>query len=577
MVQWNLSDIYPSAKEETLIEEYKKKVQDFKKYRSELNPKLTPARFMEIFLAAEEIYDISARLGAYAELRFSENTTDSKRIAHESKINELVTDAGNDMLFFMVWFKELSDEQAKPFVLNAGKHRFSLERARIARKYTLSEKEEKIIMLKDLTGESALSSLYDQIHNKFLFEWKPGKKITQEELMRYVRSPKAAERKKAYTLVLSRYKEEQVLGELYKYLATSWRNEYLKLRNYPNVVSPRNLSNLIPDSTIDVMMGVVRKNVTLFQDYFRLKAKLLGMRKLNRFDLYTPYSTKERSYSYDAARDMVLENFGSFSPDMKKMAESIFKANHVHSEILPGKRSGAFCYSILPNIMPYIMVNHADRLEDVFTLMHEVGHGIHSIAAREQTSYTFHAPLPLAETASVFSEMILTQNLLKNLPSEEKIHILLRTIDGQYATIMRQIYFVIFEKEAYTLIEKGATVDELDQRYYQLLKEMFGNSMDIPDLFMHEWKYIPHIYHTPFYCYAYAFGNLLVLALYQKYLEEGKSFIPKYLKLLSHGGGKMPKDILLELGIDMDDPAFWQSGFELIKQEVAQLKALVSK
>ena len=195
---------------------------------------------------------------------------------------------------------------------------------------------------------------------------------------------------------------------------------------------------------------------------------------------------------------------------------------------------------------------------------------------KDQTNFTYHSALPMAETASIFGEMILSQRLLKESSDDEKVAILVRNLDSQYASIIRQAYFILFEIEAHEKIAEGVTVKELNERYMANLKEQFGDSMTIPDVFQHEWKYIPHIYHTPFYCYAYAFGNLLVLALYKMYEQQGKEFVPKYLKILSYGGSESPQTVLSEVGIDITKEEFWQQGFDIIKEEIEELKRLTA-
>ncbi len=571
MVTWNLSDIYDAGRTEEMLKDLRLRVETFKAHRTEMKPGLSPHRFMELFKELMEIDRINAKLNGYAMLSLSENMNDSKRLAHDTTIREVTTELGNELMFYMLWFKDLSDEDAQRYLENAGEHRYFLDIVRQFRRYTLSEREERIISIKDLTGDEALISLYEQITSKFKFNWN-GKKITREEIVQYVRSPKSEERRTAYNRLLRTYKEETTLGELYKYTVNAWRNENIKLRNFSSSIAARNLGNRIPDEVVTLLLETVRKNIILFHEYFDLKAKILGMQRLSRYDIYAPYTAEVEDYPYEKSREIVLDTFRGFSPLASQMAERILTEQHVHSEILPGKRGGAYCHSILPSITPYIMLNHVGKLEDVFTMAHEFGHGIHGIAAEKQTDYTFSATLPLAETASVFAEMLLTKKLLREGTKEQKIQILMRSIEGQYATIVRQAYFVLFELAAHDMIGNGATVEELDTKYLKLLREMFGKNMEVPPIFKHEWKYIPHIYHTPFYCYAYTFGNLLVLALYRRYEQEGDAFVPQYFRILSYGASRDPEDILKEAGIHMRDPEFWQSGFDVIRDELEMLK-----
>ncbi len=321
-------------------------------------------------------------------------------------------------------------------------------------------------------------------------------------------------------------------------------------------------------------LKTVQKNITLFHDYFKLKSKIHNT-TLDRYDIYIPEKENKKEYSYDESKKIVLETLKDFDQGLHDHAAKIFDENHIHSDIMPNKRSGAFAYFITPEITPYLLLNHVNRLDDVYTMAHEVGHGVHFLAASKNPHLLAHSSLPLAETASILSEMLLSQKLMDNANNETKKQILIRMLDGQYGSIPRQTYFVLFEVEAHKAIANGATVEELNELYMKNLKEQFGDSLKIPEIFKHEWKYIPHIYYSPFYCYAYSFGNLLVLALYKMYKEQGKDFIPKIIKILEYGGSIAPKDVLSEVGIDIESEEFWQKGFDVIKEELDELKSLL--
>ncbi len=571
MAVWNLEDIYQFKQTEKLIEELKEKAQEFSKSRDKLD-NIGVKEFLKLVRQKEEIAESAAKVASYAMLWQTEDTTDSKRNAHQAKISEILARLSNDMLFFGIWFKDLDEKKAKNFIEASGKYKYMLQRIRDYKPYTLSEKEEKIINLKDLSGTEASVRIYDIITNKFLFDWK-GKKLNQEQINVYKQSSKREERKKSYDLVLSKFgEEEQALGEIYKSIVNDWRNESISIRGYKTPISVQNIANDIPDETVEAMLKVVRRNKQVFQEYFKLKANILGI-KLDRYDILAPLKESKKEYSYEESKRIVLEVIGEFSNDAKNMAKEVFEKKHVHSDVKPGKRSGAYCTSTTRDIGPYVMLNHMNKMNDLFTMAHEMGHAVHFIASKEQSEFTYHAALPLAETASIFNEMLLAQKLLKEAGKEEKKGLLMRMLEGQYASITRQAYFVMFEEKAHAMIAEGATVEELNKEYLSNLKEQFGN-IPIPEVFRHEWKYIPHIYFSPFYCYAYAFGNLLVLALYKMYEEEGKAFVPKYMKILSYGGNMAPGDILAEAGIDINSEKFWQKGFEIIKREIEELRGL---
>lgn len=574
MVTWKLEDIYSSSADE-LKEQAESLVQTLESKKEILSENISNEDFLKIIKIEEQLADVSSRLGAYASLWQSEDTNDSERNAHQLSISEFLTDLGNRTLFFSIWFKNLNDETAERLVHADERYQYMLATIRKFRKYTLGEKEEQILNLKDLTGSEALTNLYDIITNKFSWDFK-GETLTQEEMTQYYRDYDKETRMNAYKAVLTTFGEnETILGEIYKNLANDWRNENLKLRGFESPISVRNVGNDIPDIAIDDLLKAAEKNVDLFKEYFRLKFKVLNIEHPSRTDIYAPRDKEEQEYSYEEARDLVLDTYKQFSEQMYEEGQKIFDRGHVHSEIQEGKRSGAFCYTVQNDIVPYILLNFTNKQKDLFTLMHETGHGIHGLLARDQTKFTFHSTLPLAETASIFGETLLYRRVIEESSEKQKVSLLMDQLDGQYGSIGRQSFFVLFEKQAHEMIEQGATIDELNSAYMNNLKEQFEGILDIPEFFQHEWKYVPHIYHTPFYCYAYAFGNLLVLSLMKKYEEEGEAFVPKLIKVLAYGGSKNPYEILMEAGFDITSEDFWNGGFDIIREELDTLKKLV--
>lgn len=401
------------------------------------------------------------------------------------------------------------------------------------------------------------------------------KRLTQEEVRSFVKNPHPKLREAAYKELFKPYtKNSQILGELYKALVIDWKNECLTLRKYESAVAVRNISNDIPEQAYNTLITTVRKNKEFFQEYFNLKFKACNVKNKSRYHIYAPYETKEKTIPYNQAVKIVLENFKRFSPRMASLAHNLIKKNHIDVPSRKGKRSGAYCYSVTQNIVPYIMLNYDNRIKDVFTLAHELGHAVHDQLASRNSILMAHAPIPLAETASIFSEMLLFEKLMEAEKNDEvRKGMLIQKLDDIYASIGRQTYFTIFEEKAHKMINEGASVNELAGEYKKELKEQFG-FVKIPAEFQWEWTYIPHLYHSPFYCYGYAFGNLLVLALYERYKREGESFIPNYLKILEYGGSKRPQSILEEVGIDITNRRFWESGFALIKNIVDELKKI---
>ncbi len=331
---------------------------------------------------------------------------------------------------------------------------------------------------------------------------------------------------------------------MYQTIVRDWRNENVTLRKYASPLAARNLANDIPDEVVETLLAVAERNAPLFQRFFRIKARLLGMEKLRRYDIYAPIGKSDKTYDFETAAQMVLESFERFSPQLGQLARRVFAQNHLDSEVRKGKRSGAFCWTVEPALTPWVLVNYQGRADDVATLAHELGHAVHSMMAEHHTAFTQHASLPLAETASTFGEMMLIDRLLSE-ESDPAVRrdLLFRQVDDAYATILRQSFFALFEKQAHEMVLNNASVENLSAAYLENLRAQFGDAVDVSEEFRWEWVSIPHIYHTPFYVYAYAFGQLLVLSLYQQFKTEGEAFKPRYLEILAAGGSASPETI----------------------------------
>lgn len=582
---WNLSEMLPEATESMISERLSGlecNVQKFVARREELNPEMEPQALVELVQQYEEITEQAFKLGAYGSLWFSQDTQSNAALNYQNRMQQTLTDVQNRMLFFDIWWKSLDDDEAAALLPNAEKfpdYRHHLEDLRRTKPFTLEEKSEQIINTKDSNGISAIIALYSMLTNRLEFTLDVDgekKTLTRDALTSYVQGISPELRVAAYQELYRVYeKEAKILAQIYSNRVRDWYNEQVTLRGYASPIAVRNVANDIPDAAVDALLDVTRKNVGLFQRYFTLKAGWLGMEKLRRYDIYAPLTKSDRLYDYSESVDLVLETFKHFDPIVEQHARRVFEQNHIDSEVRKGKRGGAFCATVLPSMTPWVLMNFTGKVRDVATLAHELGHAIHSMMAENHSVLTQHPVLPLAETASVFAEQLLTDQLLK----EEKDplvrrEILAAAVDDMYATVMRQAFFVIFERDAHQAILENKSPDELCDLYMANLKEQFGDALEIAPEFKYEWISIPHIFYTPFYCYAYSFGQLLVLALYRRYQTEGDAFKPGYLKLLAYGGAARPEHILSEAGIDMTDPAFWQGGFDVIRDMIDELEAI---
>lgn len=582
--RWSLNDLL-DAPDSQRFNDYQSQLTEllgeFEATRSILTPDIALPDFERVLDTYETISVALRHLAGYALLWFTEDTQQQEALIYKARMDQLAADVQNRTLFFSLWFKSLDAAQADRLIAASGERRYYLDAVRHFKPYTLSEAEEKLINLKDVNGIDALLQLYDMITSKFQFTLEVDgekKTMTRDELGGYARHPSADVRAAMYQELYRVYGEQRlVLAQIYSNRVRDWHVESIQLRGYREPISVRNLANDIPDTVTDTLLSVARQNNPLYQRYFKLKAKWLGLPsgKLRRYDIYAPLLHSEKRYEFGAAVDLVLNSYGDFSPTLAEHARRVFAEQHIDSELRTGKRGGAFCYSPLPKMAPWVLINFAGRARDVATLAHELGHAVHALMAQEHSVLTFHSSLPLAETASTFGEMLLTDRLLK---AEDDVTVrrdlLVDKIDDTYATIQRQAYFTIFERDAHRLVLENKSTDEIAAHYLTNLEEQFGDALEIADEFKWEWISIPHFYQVPFYTYAYSFGQLFALALYQMYRVEGKPFESKYLKILSYGGSEEPAKILASVGIEMASPAFWQGGFDFIGGLIDELEAL---
>jgi oligoendopeptidase F len=583
--RWSLGDLFPSHDSQEMKAAFtgvESKVADIEAKRSMLNEQISSDDFMALVHQVEEINQQISRIGYFAGLWYTEDTQNQAAQNFQAQVDQFGAGIQNRILFFSLWWKALDDDSAARLMKDAGDYGYWLEEMRNFKPHTLSEPEEKIINIKDVTGFNAINTLYDTITNRYVFKLSVNgeeKELTRGELMVYVQQHDPDLRAAAYQELYRVYGEDgAILGMMYQNLVRDWRNENVDLRKFSSPISVRNLSNDIPDAVVDTLLEVSRQNAAVFQRYFRLKARWLGMERLRRYDVYAPVVKSEKKYEYSEAVGMVLDSFEEFRPRLATLAKRVFDESHLDSEVRKGKMSGAFCASVQPGLTPWVLTNYQGRANDVATLAHELGHAIHAMLAEDHTQFTFHSSLPLAETASTFGEMLLVDLLLAGETDENvRRDMLFRQIDDAYATIMRQVYFALFERQSHEMTHAGATVDELSKAYLENLEEQFGDSVELTDEFHWEWVSIPHIYRTPFYVYAYSFGQLLVFSLYQQYLAEGEAFKPRLMKILSAGGSDAPARILAEAGIDISQAEFWQGGYDVISNLIDQLEAMPVK
>lgn len=541
-----------------------------------------PADLVGIVDLYESIIEQMTVLGAYAGLWFSADTQDEAALTFRNRIQHQLTLLQNRILFFPLWWKRLPEERALGLIPDPASRpdiAFYLGEQRRLREFALDEAREQLINTKDADGIGGLLTIYSMLSNRLVFELEVDgerKKLTRDQLMTYALSPDPSLRERAYQELGSVLKTEaKILAQIYSHRVRDWYSENVLLRGYATPLTVRNLANDVPDNAVDALLDTVERNAPLFHRYFDLKASWLGRERLRRYDIYAPVAERDQRVDFPEAAQSVLTTFEAFHPRFAREARRVFDEEHIDSEIRPGKRSGAFCAAVLPRLTPWVLVNFAGRLRDVATLAHELGHAVHAMLAADHSVLTYHPSLPMAETASVFAEMLMTDRLLQTVTdTEARKELLAGAVDDIYATVLRQAFFVRFEVCAHDAILENRSTEELCDLYMENLQRQFGENVEIAPEFRYEWLGIPHIFSTPFYCYAYSFGQLLVLALYRRYQEDPEAFKPGYLRILACGGAARPAAMLEEVGIDIEDAAFWQGGFDVVAELIDQLEAL---
>lgn len=586
-VRWDLKELYGSVNDPKIEEDLKKAqklseefVEKYKNIISDLSVENLKKAFEDLEALLAPLY----QMHQYASLVYSTDTSNGDAKKLKAKLDEAFSHISNEILFFDLELGKISEEKYKQFINSdiLDNYRYSIYKTYKDAKYYLSEKEEQVMNLKDLTGVKAFRKLYSDLTNGFQFEFEIDgvkKKMNGSEL-RALRYHKSADvRRRAMKMFFERYEDnENIISSIFNNIVKNHAIEK-NLRKYDSAISVMNVGNDLDDEVVQVLHDVTTESYKLVHRYYKLKAKILKLDDMTLADIYAPLPTANETYSFDKAKDIVLEGFSAFDEEFYSMAKSMFDENRIDAPVLPTKRGGAFCSSSTPDLKPYVLLNFLGRARDVSTMAHELGHAIHDMFASEQTLMNQHPILPLAETASVFSEMIITDLLLKKITDPlARQSLLTDKLEDIFATSHRQNMFSRFEMASHKGIsERLMSSEELCQIYEQEIKMMFGDSVNFTDEYRWEWSSIPHIFEVPFYVYAYNFANLLVMALYQQYLNEGKSFIPRLKGFLKSGGSKSPVEITEAVNINIKDPDFWKQSFVYVEGLIDELERLIEK
>jgi oligoendopeptidase F len=531
-----------------------------------------------------EVQELIGRAGTYAGLLFSCDTADPENGALMQEVQERATEIETLLLFFELEWAALGEEQVEELLADE-RLSFCAHYLRTARRYRdhlLSEPEEKILAEKTVTGSSAWSRLFDELTSAIEVRLPAGSGAANESggagetvaldvaLSRLVLPDRELRRATAEAVTAALAPGLRTRAFLFNTLLADKATDD-RLRSYPSWLAARNLSNEASDESVAALIEAVRGRYELPRRWYRLKAKLLGVEKLVDYDRMAAVTQDEATYTFAQARELVLDCYSSFSPKLGAVAKRFFDERYIDAPVRPAKRGGAFCASAVPSAHPYVMLNYTSRRRDVLTLAHELGHGVHFALAADQGVFHQGTPLTLAETASVFGETIVFGRLLEEDSSpDSRLALLAENIEGALATVFRQVAMNRFEDLVHTTRrEQGElSVERFAELWVDSQGEMFGDSVQITDGYRSWWSYIPHFIGSPGYVYAYAYGQLLALSVYQQYEQRGEELVPRYLEMLAAGGSRSPEELGQIVGIDLADPGFWDAGLDLVERQL---------
>ncbi|MEI8345177.1 MAG: M3 family oligoendopeptidase, partial [Candidatus Omnitrophota bacterium] len=520
----------------------------------------------------------------YAQLRFAEDTADPRRGAFMQQIQTRLTQIQNRVIFFQVAWTKLDEAIAVRWLSNPSieSERHFLENARKFAPYTLSEAEEKILSLKSNTSNLAFCRLFDETLNQIPFTirlaGKTHKKTEAQILSLQHDSRRTVRKSAAQSLGAGLIGQTRLLTYVYNMILADHRLS-MQLRNWRHPMEPMNLYNEIDLESVESLIRSVQEAYPLVSRYYRLKKKLLRLDQFCDYDRHAPIGADTACVPWKEACGIVLESLRQFSPEALACAKPFFERGWIDAEIRPGKQGGGFCCATTPELHPYILINYTGSMRDVLTLAHEIGHGIHQSLSAQAGILQMHAPLTLAETASVFGEMLAFDRLLAVCKSpRQKLALLCDKIDDNFATVFRQVAITDFELACHraSAAQGELAADQISNFWVEANRRMYQKSVVLTKTFPHGWKYISHIIHSPFYCYAYSFAQLVVLTLYQKYRQDPAGFVPGYFKMLSLGGSDKPDRIAAAAGLDLKAPDFWKSGLKLLEGYVLEAERLAS-
>ena len=583
-VRWTLDDLYAGPDE--MSDALSDAAEDADALAEDVRGRIADLSAPELASVLERVETIQDRVGrayAYAYLRWSTDTTDSSRGALLQQVREKANRIRQKLVFVEVEWADVSEERAEALLADEAlaDYRHFLEVEHLQREHVLSEPEEKVLSEKNVTGRSAWTRFFDETMGATTFEL-DGEELSQQEILSNLYEADRDLRRRSALAFTEGLKDNLRSLTFVFNTVLADKASTDRLRGYDHWLKSRNLSNEVDDETVEALIEAVTSRYDLVGRFYRLKKDLLGLDELKDYDRYAPVGDADTTYEWGRARDLVLDAYGDFHPEMADVAGRFFEQNWIDAAVAPGKRSGAFSHGTVPSAHPYVMLNYTQKARDVQTLAHELGHGVHQYLSREQSIFHHGTPLTTAETASVFGEMLVFQRLVKREDDpENRLALLVGKIDDTLATVFRQVAMNRFEDRIHTARREDGELDadRFSELWMETQEAMFEGSVTLGDHYRLWWSYIPHFLHSPGYVYAYAFGELLVLALYARYQDTGAddAFADTYMDLLRAGGSDWPHNLVGELGVDLTDTTFWTQGLGEIDALITEAEDLAGK
>ncbi|HXV20033.1 MAG TPA: M3 family oligoendopeptidase [Desulfuromonadales bacterium] len=590
-LSWDLTPLYAGPDDPRWAVDLERARERGRSFRHDFRGRIRSENLTAELLAAalrsyEELQKAGLKPYLYAQLLFAGDSAPDPHKALMARAREVWSAVAEETLFFELELLDVDEERMAALFRDSevAPYVHYLQQVRVHAPYTLSEEVEQALKRKDLSGREAFVQLFEELTSSLKFTFRlpieeASREVTGEELLALLYHPEREVRERAFAVFLEKHAENAlVLTSCFNNLLLDHGKE-VELRRYPDLMTPTLLANETDAAMVERLMEVTENNYGVAREYFDLKRRLLKLPQMKNTDLYAPLGTESRQVPFAEAKETVLAAFRSFAPPLAKAAEGFFANRRIDVLPRPGKSGGAFCQGMLPGLHPYVLLNYTGTMRDVATLAHELGHGVHFALSQGQNLFHYQAPLPFAETASVFGEMLLTRYLLDRETNRQvKIELLCAKLEDIIATTFRQNVLTRFELAAHRRRAEGLLApDDLCALWWAENGKLYGDAVEMIEPYRWGWSYISHFIHARFYCYSYVFGELLVLALYQKYLEEGSGFVPKFLELLSRGGSRKPADLLAPFGIDLTDPDFWQKGYDFVGGLLRELRQLVEQ